>query len=51
MKKSNIKESVTLKINEKINTLRESGKKVYNLTSGQLNFRPPVDLIRCIEKE
>lgn len=52
MKKNNkINESLTLKINEKINTLKESGKRVFNLTSGQLNFRPPIDLIKSIEKE
>lgn len=51
MKKNTINESVTLKINAKINTLSESGKKVYNLTSGQLNFRPPIDFIKSIDKE
>lgn len=52
MKRNNkINESLTLKINEKVNTLRDSGKRVFNLTSGQLNFRPPIDLIKSIEKE
>ncbi len=51
MKNNKINESLTLKINEKINALKVSGKRVYNLTSGQLNFRPPLDLIKSIEKE
>lgn len=51
MKKNKINESLTLKINEKVNALKSSGKRVYNLTSGQLNFRPPLGLIKSIEKE
>lgn len=51
MRDSKINESLTLKINEKVNALKSSGKRVYNLTSGQLNFRPPLSLIKSIEKE
>lgn len=46
-----IEESLTLKVNNKIKILSSSGKKVYNLTSGQLNFRPPVDFIEVLKKE
>lgn len=32
--------SITLKVNEKINKLLQEGKYVYNMTSGQLPFKP-----------
>lgn len=44
-----ISESITLKLNAKAVQLASEGKKVYNLTAGQLPFRPMsgfVDLIR-----
>jgi aspartate aminotransferase len=44
-----ISESITLKLNAKAVDLAAQGKKVYNLTAGQLPFRPMnsfVDLIR-----
>lgn len=36
----NINESLTLKLNARAVELTEQGKKVYNLTAGQLPFRP-----------
>lgn len=44
-------ESVTLKLNSKAMELTESGKQVYNLTAGQLPFRPPQDFIDAIRSE
>jgi len=44
-------ESVTLKLNSKAMELTESGKQVYNLTAGQLPFRPPQDFIDSIRLE
>jgi len=44
-----IKESITLKLNAKAMELAESGRHIFNLTAGQLPFRPLnefVDLIR-----
>ncbi len=46
-----IAESVTLKLNSKAMELAESGKQVYNLTAGQLPFRPPQDFIEAIRSE
>lgn len=44
-------ESVTLKLNSKAMEMTESGKQVYNLTAGQLPFRPPQDFIDAIRSE
>lgn len=33
-------ESVTLKINQQVNKLAQTGKLIYNMTSGQLPFKP-----------
>lgn len=44
-------ESVTLKLNTKAMELSESGKQVYNLTAGQLPFRPPQTFIDAIRTE
>ena len=44
-------ESVTLKLNSKAMELSESGKQVYNLTAGQLPFRPPQDFVESIRAE
>ena len=38
-------ESVTLKVNQQVNKMASSGKLVYNMTSGQLPFRPLPDFI------
>lgn len=46
-----IAESVTLKLNTKAMELAESGKQVYNLTAGQLPFRPPQTFIDAIRIE
>ncbi|MBF0299600.1 MAG: aminotransferase class I/II-fold pyridoxal phosphate-dependent enzyme [Oligoflexia bacterium] len=47
----NIKESITLKLNEKAVSLAEKGNTVYNLTAGQLPYRPTEDFVKSIEKE
>lgn len=44
-------ESITLKLNSKAEALRKEGKKVYNLTAGQLPYRPSSNLITNIEKQ
>lgn len=44
-------ESVTLKLNSKAMELSEAGKQVYNLTAGQLPFRPPQDFIDGVRSE
>ena len=46
-----MQESVTLRLNSKAMELAESGKQVYNLTAGQLPFRPPQDFIESIRSE
>lgn len=45
------KASVTLKVNEKINKMAQSGKHVYNMTSGQLPFKPSSEFISTISKQ
>jgi aspartate aminotransferase len=45
------KASVTLKVNEKINELARSGKHIYNMTSGQLPFKPSSEFITNINKQ
>jgi aspartate aminotransferase len=47
----NIKESITLKLNEKVNLLQERGVRVYNLTAGQLPFKPLEELTQSIQTE
>ncbi len=44
-------ESVTLKLNTKAMELSENGKQVYNLSAGQLPFRPPQTFIDAIRTE
>ncbi len=46
-----IAESVTLKLNSRALLLQEEGKLVYNLTAGQLPFRPPQQFIDSIRSE
>lgn len=46
-----ISESVTLKLNAKANQLTESGKKIFNLTAGQLPLRPDADFVGKIKNE
>ena len=44
-------ESVTLKVNEKITSLAQSGKHIYNMTAGQLPFKPAPEFIKIIGKQ
>jgi aspartate aminotransferase len=46
-----ITESVTLKLNARAIELAESGKKIYNLTAGQLPFKPYAGLVEKIKEE
>lgn len=43
--------SVTLKVNEKVIAMAQSGKHVYNMTSGQLNIKPPSSFIADVGKQ
>ena len=43
--------SMTLKMSERASALMKSGKKIYNLTAGELPFRPPEKFIQHINKE
>ena len=44
-------ESVTLKMNEKINQLARSGKHIYNMTAGQLPFKPAPEFIKVLGQQ
>ena len=46
-----ISESITLKLNAKAIKLEEQGKLVYNLTAGQLPYRPLSDFSNLISSE
>lgn len=46
-----INESVTLKLNAKAVELAEQGVQVYNLTAGQLPFRPISEFVSAIREE
>lgn len=48
---SSLTESVTLKLNAQAVKMAVEGKKVYNLTAGQLPFRPPRNLVEGIRGE
>ena len=50
-KAQEIKESVTLKLNARAGALAAEGKKIYNLTAGQLPFRPTGTFTELMEKE
>ena len=43
--------SVTLKMNEKVQTLVQNGRHIYNMTNGQLPFKPASDFIESINKQ
>ncbi len=43
-----IEDSITLKLNAKAVALTESGRNIYNLTAGQLPFRPQSEFIETI---
>ncbi len=45
------KTSVTLKVNEKINKMIQQGKHVYNMTGGQLTFKPSSSFIESLGKQ
>lgn len=45
------KASITLKVNEKINVLIQQGKHVYNMTSGQLPFKPSSEFVSALGKQ
>ncbi len=45
------KASITLKVNEQINEITQSGKHVYNMTMGQLDFKPSSDFVASISKQ
>ncbi len=44
-------ESETLRVNDKINELSKSGKHIYNLTAGQLPFKPSTEFIKVIANQ
>jgi len=46
-----VSESITLKLNAKAVQMSEEGKKVFNLTAGQLPFRPMGELINSLRSE
>lgn len=46
-----VSNSITLKLNEKANKLSDSGRHVYNLTSGQLHFKPNPDFIESLSHQ
>ena len=46
-----ISDSMTLKMSERAMMLAKSGKKIYNLTAGELPFRPPEKFIQYINDE
>ncbi len=46
-----ITESITLKLNAKATALAAEGKKIYNLTAGQLPFRPMSEFVELIRSE
>lgn len=48
---SEISESITLKLNAKAVAMAESGKHIYNLTAGQLPFRPLPEFSALIRDE
>lgn len=48
---SDISESMTLKLNAKAVQLTNEGRKIFNLTAGQLPFRPMSDFIDGIKSE
>lgn len=43
--------SVTLKMNERVQALVQSGKHIYNMTNGQLPFKPSGEFIETVNKQ
>jgi aspartate aminotransferase len=48
---SQVNESITLKLNEKAQAFIDQGRKVYNLTAGQLPFKPMPEFIEEVHTE
>ncbi|MBT4790364.1 MAG: aminotransferase class I/II-fold pyridoxal phosphate-dependent enzyme [Halobacteriovoraceae bacterium] len=48
---SDMKTSITLKVNEKINKMLQNGIHVYNMTSGQLPFKPCGEFVSTLSKQ
>jgi aspartate aminotransferase len=48
---SSINESITLKLNARANAMASEGKEIFNLTAGQLPFRPMAEFISYIRSE
>jgi len=48
---NSLSESITLKLNAKASKMAKDGKKVYNLTAGQLPFRPLPDFVNLLRSE
>ena len=46
-----ISESITLRLNSKATQMAAEGHKVYNLTAGQLPFRPMSEFVDLIRSE
>lgn len=46
-----LNESVTLKLNAKATTLADEGREIYNLTAGQLPFRPMAEFTNLLRSE
>jgi len=46
-----VKESITLTVNEQINKLAKGGQHIYNLTAGQLPFKPSSEFIHIISTQ
>lgn len=44
-------ESVTLKVNERVAKIAMSGRHVYNMTAGQLPFKPSPEFIHTLERQ
>ena len=47
----NLNDSVTLKLNSLAVKLASEGKKIFNLTAGQLPFRPSEDFLQLLDDE
>jgi aspartate aminotransferase len=46
-----IEESITLKLNARAVALAAEGKQIYNLTAGQLPFKPPLEFTEIVKTE
>lgn len=46
---ANASGSITLEINEKVLALKKQGRDIFNLTSGQLPFRPEANFIQALQ--